>query len=110
MTKDTPLTQGLPRLLGGLCQQPGTNQMCFLFYDTNLISVGQVQEELQTEIHLYCVILTYVVVLSKLFFPLDLSYCLSVFFFSLRTPVSISGWADLQTADSLLSVVVMFSV
>lgn len=84
--------------------------MCFLLYDTNLISVGQVQEELQTEIHLYCLILTYVVILSKLFFPLDLSYCLSVFFFSLRTPVSISGWADLQTADSLLSVVVMVSV
>ena len=56
--------------------------MCSLLFDTNLISVGQVEEELQTEIHLYCFILTYVVVLSKLFFPLDLSYCLKCLFVS----------------------------
>lgn len=79
MTKDTPLTEELPRLLGGLCQQPGTKpNVFFLLYDTNLISGGQVQEGLQTEICLYCLVLGSVVVLSKLFLLWILSYCLSV--------------------------------
>lgn len=85
--------------------------MCSLLFDTNLISVGQVEEELQTEIHLYCFILTYVVVLSKLFFPLDLSYCLKCLFVSAwGLPLVFLVGQSCKQQIPQLSTVVMISV